>query len=114
MSNMDYRKEKQSDDFEYQSDSVHSVSKSQSRRQRYLQMKKLKSSRSRSRSRSPCAPLEILIPDDSDVTDDERESNVPTARSTNGNDGDTESDEEDRPLLVNNGSSRMRRHSNDS
>merc|ERR1719361_2849847 len=75
MPNMDYRKEKQSDDFEYQSDSVHSVSKSQSRRQRYLQMMKLKSNKSgnrssRSRSRSPCAPMEILIPDDSDVTDD--------------------------------------------
>ena len=51
--------------------------------------------------------MEILPPDESDVTDDEMETSV-GVRSTNGNDGDTESDDEGRPLLMNNGSSSNR------
>lgn len=118
---------KQSDDFENLSDSH---SKSYSRRQRYLQMKQQqkknpksagRNSNKSSAMRDAWIPMEILPPEESDVTDDEMDDAITlkvdlmtTRRSSNGHDGDTESDDEGRPLLRNHGtSSKSNRRSNE-
>jgi len=117
---------KQSDDFENLSDSY---SKSYSRRQRYLAMKQQQkkdkkssnASGNKSNARDAWIPMEILPPEESDVTDDEADDSITlkvdlmtTRRSSNGHDGDTESDDDEgRPLLMNHGtSSKSNRRSN--
>ena len=105
-------KYKQNDDFDYLSDS-HSKSRSRSRERelRNLRMKQKKKGNKTSKSgkKSPRGsitkdqwiPMEILPPDESDVTDDEmEESSIAIQVRSNGHDGDTESDDEGRPLLM--------------